>query len=205
MNEGTGLLFVIGIALLCPILLYEEAGGYLDFGICSKLQIPLIIVVLGWYAIHLHGKKRTKKQTALRLFLMYIILTFLTNVFGELFCRVDHSDDLPIKTSLIDRYDISRRRFIPPKRDEILRKYGSPIAIGIPVKKTPNIPERLRYSINNVPNREVLVYKETDRNGRIFYDYLPIERSTQILRSPISIADHDIPETVWPKAPLQTP
>ena len=148
-----------------------------------------------FYSLQL-GYKKTKWQIVSRLSVVYVFLTFSTNILGEIFCRADHSEDLPIKTSLIDRYDVSRHSFVPPKKAEILRRYGPPIATGIPTKKTSNIPERLRYCINNSPDREVLVYKETDRNGRTFYEYLPIERSTQILRSPISISDRDIPETV---------
>jgi len=205
MGEWGGFLFILGIALFVPFLSSEQAAGYLDYGICAKLQIPLIVVIVAWYAIRLLDAKRTKKQIVSRLFLTYILLTFSTNIFGEIFCRADHSGDLPIKTSLIDRYDLSDRRFVPPKKAEILRKYGSPIARGIPTKKTPNIPEKLRYCLNNIPDREVLVYKETDRSGRTFYEYLPIERTTQILRSPISIIDRDVPESAWPKGPLKPP
>lgn len=204
MDDPIGfLLFVVVMGLFFPVLPWQQSGGYLDFGLCATLQIPLIVLVLILYGTRLYRSGKTKRQMVPRLFLMYMLVTFSTNLIGELFCEVDHALDLPIKTELIDRYDISDADFVIPTKSKILKRFGAPIAAASPTKNSLNIPKRLRYCINDVPDREVLVYIETDRNGRTFYDYLPIEKKTGLLRSPVAISTKDVAATQWPKMPLK--
>ena len=204
MDDPVGfLLFVVVMGLFFPVLSSQQEAGYLDFGLCATLQIPLIVLVLLLYGAKLYRVGKTKKQMLLRLFLMYMLVTFSTNLLGEFFCQMNHLRDLPIKTELIDRYDISNADFVIPTKAQIVSRYGEPVALASPTKKSENIPDILRYCVNEKPDREVMVYIETDRNGRTFYDYLPIEKRTQLLRSPVAVAAQDVAPTQWPKTPLK--
>ncbi|HLE91021.1 MAG TPA: hypothetical protein VI753_07715 [Anaerolineales bacterium] len=169
------LLTFIFLALFIPLLAIQQRAGYLDYGIYAHLQIPFIGFVLLGICWWLHKKKSKASRYLILVPLAYILTTATTNILGEKFLQVDHSEDLPIRNRLAEYSPPNQ----PPTKSQILADLGQPLASAILSTTNVNVPEKVMVDVRYAPaGSEILVYEETDRNGRHFTYFIFIDPGT---------------------------
>jgi hypothetical protein len=195
------LLFLLSIlinVIFCPVLARQQRAGYIDYGIYAHMQIPFIIIVLMGTCWWLYRKKSKVLRYLILVPIVYALATFTTNIIGEKYLQVDHSEDLPIGTWLKEYTHKSAL-----VKSQIVGVLGSPLTSQILSKTSSNVPRKVMAGVKYAPEgSEVMVYEETDRIGRHFTYFIFINPKTERW-----IFYHDIAgelrEDQWPNQPLR--